>query len=728
MHGVVRIAILPLLTTSFAFAQTDSLPRALEEITVTAEKKEQSLQDTPIAISVISTEQLELYGISSLTEMGEGAIPSLRVVPTASTPSNVIVAIRGNGPGDPSEITRESAVAVYLDGVYIARTQGLGLELADLERVEVLRGPQGSLFGRNAVGGAVSLISKKPSGEFGIVQTLSTGRFDEFRSITHINLPEFSGVSAKLDYLHSERDGWVDNTAPGETDYNEYDKDGGRLSINWQAHDSLVVDYSYDQSNQQTAQNYYQFYVDNQGVFGEERERASETRLPVQLDPTISDIKGHSLTISWQPSDNLTVKSISAYRELDEDTKTNYAGVLYYNGLNDASVMNQDQTTQEFQFIGTHDRVDWVAGIYYLQEDVSKISQTSFTLDIFNLLGGGPLSQISPPTTFDAFTGAVLPPKIVNAEARSQAAYAQATWNPEVLDDKLYLTLGGRYTEDQRYATRFDTALSVSDQDSSHVGNTVTANYRWEENISTYVKWSSAYKAGGVNTRSTSFSAFDEEVTETVEIGLKSEFWDRRARLNMAVFYTDHEDLQLDFTDSVNPLIVETINVENTAEVDGIEIDLTVSVSSALLVGMSYTYLDANMPLQPDPLDPGSLTEFFIPYTPKNAGAITLDYRFESWHYGDLTAHLDITSTDAYSYIPYGEQRTDAYSLLNARLTLAEINMGQNNGSLKASIWGENLTDEEYVVFAFAVADPAVSIAQSFGDPRSFGVDVTYEF
>lgn len=723
ISAMICVAIIPSLAT--AEIQRRS---ALEEVIVTAEKRPQLLQDTAVAISVLSSEQLEKQSIFGIGDMRQGAIASVRMFESGNTPQNIVVAIRGNGTGDPSDTTREGSVGIYLDGVYIARSQGLGLELADLERIEVLRGPQGVLFGRNSIGGAVNLISKKPTGQFGIKQALSFGRFNEFKSVTRINLPEISDVKVKLDYLHSERDGWVDNTAPGEADFNEYKKNGGKLSINWQVNDQLSLDYSYDHSVVDTVQRYGQFYEDNIGVFGEERRRLSRTRLPVTpLDPTSSEQKGHGVVATWGYSD-ITVKSITAYRSLNMDSNTNYAGVLYYNGLNDASILDQNQFTQELQIIGGSDRFEWVAGVYYLNEDVDKTLNDSFTLDIFGVFGPS-LSPIDPPTTFDALgSQSFLPPRIVNAEARSRAVYGQFSWVPEILESKLELILGSRYTEDKKIATRFEHSLSESNQNSDHLGSSIALQYHWLHDLTTYLKWGTAYKAGGVTSRSTSFTPYDEEVVKTWEVGLKSEFWGHRARFNVALFATDYEDLQLDFTDPANPLIVETINALNKAEVDGLEIDLAMSPIAGLVISLSYSYLDSDMPLQPNPLDNGALKKFFVPLAPKHAGAMTLDYSFAPKDYGQLTLHLDVTSTDHYSFLPFGEQRTDAYSLFNARVELGDINIGSGDGSLKASIWAKNLLDEEYIIFAVAVGEPAASINQIFGDPRTMGLDIRYQF
>ena len=713
---VVASLIIPAITISInGFANVETEPR-LEEIIVTAQKRQQSLQETPIAISVISVEQLQRQGISNLGSLISGQIPFLQITPYGSTPSNLAIGIRGNAPRDSSEVTREASVGVYLDGVYMARSQGLDMELVDLQRIEVLRGPQGSLFGRNAVGGAVSLISKKPSGQFGFNQTLTVGRFDELRSVTRINFDQFSAVKTKLDYIHAERDGWVNNTAPGQSDYTEYKKDGGRFSLNWQANKQLMVDYSYDQSEVETAQNYYQLYIDRIGIFGEERKRLTESRQPATpLSPTIIEQKGHALTLTWQQSDALTLKSITAYRNLKEDSDNNYNGALYYNGFAETSVLDQDQHSQELQLIGTTTQIEWVAGLYYLKEEVDKTLINKFTLDIFGNFGP-PLSAISPPIT--------LTPRVVNAEAESQAVYGQLTW---ALSEQLDLTLGTRYTEDTRFATRFETALQVSDQKSDHIDSKVTLNYHWSDNLATYMQWSTAYKAGGVNTRSASFTPFTEEEAKTVEIGLKSEFWQQRARLNLALFSSDYSDLQLDFSDPTQVGVVETINISKPVDVKGLELELTVSPIASLVMGLSYTYLDSHMPLQASPFD-GSLTQFYVLMAPMHAGAMTLDYQFTPTDYGILSVHLDIMSKDSFSYNPYGEQRLDAYTLINGRVTLADINLGNRSGALRASLWGKNLTDEEYIIDAFAVGDPAVTIANAYGDPRTLGIEFVYDF
>jgi iron complex outermembrane receptor protein len=185
--------------------------------------------------------------------------------------------------------------------------------------------------------------------------------------------------------------------------------------------------------------------------------------------------------------------------------------------------------------------------------------------------------------------------------------------------------------------------------------------------------------------------------------------------------------MQIDFTSPDILTLVTTINAENPVDISGLEFDFTLMPLPNLTFGLSYTYLDEDMPLQPNPLANGALRKFVVTLSPKHAGALTLDYRFNPLPIGTLNAHFDATSTAHYAYEPFGEQRTDSYTLLNARLELTDIAYGQQ-GAFTLSVWGKNLTDEEYIISAFPVGDPAVSIGQAFGDPRTAGIDIKYEY
>jgi iron complex outermembrane recepter protein len=693
----------------------------IEEIIVTAQKREQTLQDTPIAMSVLSDKQLAQQGISSLDDLISGTVSSLNINPYGHSSSTLIIAIRGNGPGDAVQTSRDASVAVYLDEIYLGRTQGLDFELAEMKRIEVLRGPQGTLYGRNATAGAINLISKRPSGEFGIRQTLGTGTYDLLSSNTHIDLPQWAGISSKIDYLQTKRDGWVNNTDKNEADYNAFEKSGYRVSVDISPFDDFTAAYTYNDSHTETTQLYYQFYRDLLGYFGTEGGRQSETRFPIApLKPTITEQQLHSLTLNWALSDSLTILSLSAYRNLDDKTRNNYAGTLYFNGLIEALDIDQSQFSQEFRLVGTHDRLDWVTGLYYYTEKTEEAVQQLFSLDIFSVGIGEPIPRITPP--------AALPTLGVKTELESTAVYGQATWTPPVLNDQLEITLGIRHTQENKSGSQTTGQLNpfVVPSD-NQTDPSVTLTYNESDYLSIYAKWSTAHRSGGVHSRSKNMKPFKKEEVDTVELGIKKQGWNNRLRLNVALFRTDYEGMFIDIFDPQDFTTANTINAANTVEVDGAEIDLTIAPLRGMSIGLSYTYLDGDMPLQPNPLTEGALEVFQITQTPQHAGAFTLDYELPRLSFGTLTGHIDIVASAGYHHWPSGGvAHPDGYTLVNARVDLVDIPLSDNYGSLTLSLWGKNLTDEEYVISAFNFEE--VATIHAFGNPRTAGIELKYDF
>ncbi|MEJ2417474.1 MAG: TonB-dependent receptor [Exilibacterium sp.] len=726
------LSVMSVMTGPWAVAATNpnGPTTTLEEITVTAQKREQPLQEAPVAISVLSEAQLAEQGVTSLAHLIDGSISSLRVQKFPDDPSILAIAIRGNGPGDIIQTTREGSVAVYLDDIYLGRAQGMMAEVADLQQVEVLRGPQGTLFGRNATGGAISLVSKKPSGEFGIQQTVGIGRYNEVRSATHIDLPEWNTVKTKFSYLHSERDGWFKNTAEGEPDFNAYDNDSARISLDWQVNDATRLGYSYDRSDLEVTQSYYQIDEDIGGAFNNEPDRVTRSRRDMNaIEPTHSRHDGHALTLSVDLSEHLSFKSLSSYRNLDNDARHNYGGAFYFNGFILQQDTDQEQTSQELRLVGDYDRFDFVAGLYYYREDSDTDIRNLFSYD--QGFAGNTPGPIEPPTTVNLFDGQAVPPTNMVAKLTSKAIYGQATWTPPIGDDKLKLTLGFRKTDDDKSGRRSAGGfVNTFAQKATPFNPTMIVDYDWSEAVSTYAKWSSAFRGGGVNVFSRNLTPFSEETIKTAELGLKSEFWDRRVRLNLAVFQSEYDDIIVDVyaPDDINKQFTESINAANKVGIDGAEVDVTVVPIAGLVLGLNYTYLDGDMPLQPNPLDEGGeQVKFNIAQTPKHAGAMTIDYTLQPLFAGTPTVHFDISSTDEFHYFPTNSDITDTYTLMNARLSLKDIALGTGERShLAASLWVNNITDEEYAAFALSL-ERAARI-KTYGTPRTYGLDVTYTF
>ena len=696
-----------IICTSLAIkTRADSL--ALEEVIVTAQKRAESLQELPFAASALSTKQIDALGVTSLDGLADSIVPSLRINRNGLSPSTLTVAIRGDGAADVGQPTRQGSVAIYLDSVYLGRAQGLGMELADLERIEVLRGPQGTLFGRNSTTGALSIISKKPSSEFEFQQTLSKGRFDEFKSLTRVNIPINDSIRIKLGYLHTERDGWVKNSLQGQADFNEYNKDGVRLAINWQLTGNTELDYIYDYSDIEIAQMYYQLYEDLPGFIGRERKRQTETRFPLVLKPIGVETEGHSLIANWELSDNVTFTSITGYRELDEDGFNNHGGTIFYVGLILDEDIKQDQFSQEFQLVGSHQKVDWVTGFFYFRED------SEFNFQNFISLDGG-FNPINPPFAISELSN-------VDSEATSVAVYGQGTFS---FTEQLHLTIGARYTEDEKSARK--DAFVPEDVNTDHIDGTIAISYAFSDDINTYIRWANAYKAGGYNARSVSFLPYEEEVNNTYEVGIKSEWLKDKLRINFAMFRSEFDDKQFDFMDPGDPLVIETLNAVKGAEITGAEMDLIAAITQNMTLGIHYTYLDSDMPLQPHPTEPG-FQNFTLSMAPQHAGSFTFDYnRSLKPNIGDLNLHVDISSTDKYSYSNFPDTREDAYTLLNARLSLTNSAI-ISAGSLTFTIWGRNLTDEEYVILGFPIGTPPDRVNQIFGTPRTAGIEIMYNY
>ena len=241
-----------------AFAQQ----LALEEVVVTAQKREESLQDTPISISALSRDALEKIRFMDITDL-TGEIPNLQIRSTAGDSNGATIAIRGTVTTNPN-INFEPTVGIYLDGVFIAKNTGNLLDFVDLERIEVLRGPQGTLYGKNTIGGAINLVTQKPTGEFGLNAKFGVGRFDERFGKVTVNFPAIGSIgegpgqlSSKITYRKYQRDGWADNVfstispfaeAPSSRTFGEKDDEAVRLSLLWDINNQWSARYEYDRS------------------------------------------------------------------------------------------------------------------------------------------------------------------------------------------------------------------------------------------------------------------------------------------------------------------------------------------------------------------------------------------------------------------------------------------------------------------------------------------------
>ena len=701
------------LAVALAVAAGPVHAAALEEVIVTAQKREESIQSAPISLAAFSSDDLEAKGIGGLSDM-RSEVPNLQLTPHPNSSATTRIFMRGIGNND-DQITQDPGVAVYVDGVYVARSQGMGTDVADIERVEVLRGPQGSLYGRNATGGAINFITRAPElGRFGFQQNLTFGSDNLLRSRTQVNVPVGDTLAMQLSYLRVRKDGFVDNQGTGVDRFGDQDRSAYRVALNWQPLDAVNVRYSYDRSNIRDTP----VYVGQVALDGSTAPRPSHGS-PFVQDLHRNDIvvQGHNLTATWDLSDNISFKSITGYRKVDNETYQNYlTGAvgpfpLFSNYFDTPS----DQFSQEFQIVGDamDSQLSYVAGLFYMRETADSYSAT-----------GTP--------------SGVRADRYVTAENKAYAVFGQATYSPEQFDSRLHVTVGLRHSRDQRMADLQNitvlangTALKgqpgVGDRTFNNFSPSLVVGYDLAENVNVYAKAVKGYKTGGYNVRASSIARFNEGFGEenliSYELGLKSQWWDNRLRINGAVFHADYDDIQVAVqSDPGNITITDILNAGKAA-IDGVELDLSVRPIEPLTLSLNYAYLDAHFDKITDAAGNNVADNYRFINAPHNSYSLALQYDLPALSFGQPTLNIDYSwQDDAFSHPTNPRYVTQSYGLLNARFGISQIELG--GGEVRVALWGRNLENKSYYT---QFADSGLPSA-TFGDPRSYGIDLSYRY
>jgi iron complex outermembrane receptor protein len=677
---------------------------ALEEVIVTAQRREQNLQETPISIAAFGEAEIERRGIANVADLA-AIVPNLRVVPFGVSPTTLRIYIRGVGVVD-SQVTQDPPVGIYLNGVYVARPVGLTLDMAGIERVEVLRGPQGTLYGRTTTGGAINIITKKPGDRLEFSQLLSAGDYNAFRSQTSISGPLSDTFSAGASYTLDKRDGWLENTGAGE-DFSEYDRDAWRVDLSWRPRDWLTFDYSYDGSQSDYTADYYhltQAALPGAFVPGlpTQPHRLDETSLATPFQGSSDEASGHTLTISAQTGIG-ELKSITGYREVEAHAYNDYSGNTFLTIYrNDPFFMRQHQFSEELQLFGNSDsgRFDYLLGLYYFDESGREIATDHF------------------------FTFPI--PRDISADNKSYAAYAQVTYRTDK-DSPWSFTLGGRYTKDERDASNH--ILEPASREDDNFSPSLMVDYALTDSTTLYGKIVAGYKAGGFNMRQVDFdSSFGPEKLTSYELGWKSELLGRRLRFNGAIFYSDYKDIQLDILvpNQPNPTLTQTTNA-GKARVTGVEAELDWLIAEPLRLALSYGYLDNE--IEEVEGDDPDLWE--LPNAPKNSATATLDWDIAKLGIGALNLTIDSSYRDE-SRTAARERPGDgvpSYTLTDVRLSLEGQDWIGSNTTMRVTAWVRNAFDEEYYSDTFgSFAGVHAQKVSTYGTPRTYGVDVSFRY
>ncbi len=775
-RACVAISALAAGTSSFAYAQqteTAGPERSIEieEVIVTARKRSESVQSTPIAITALSTTQLEQRSLTNLVEVG-AYVPNV-VMNTSPSSSgggnNAQIYIRGVGQSD-FLFTTDPGIGIYVDGVFHPRTLGGVMDLLDLERVEVLRGPQGTLFGKNTIGGAISLTSQKPNGDGGGYLEVTTGRYDRLDIRGSYDVALSDTLAAKVSVSSKNRDGYGKRLEFGTDEVVDESGDenatSARLALRWTASEDVTVDFSADYTRERekgvpVVLNSF----DDTGEFGGlgglwnalvgapgGLTMSSAFITGTRYDSygtggniNTLDAYGFSMNVDWSVNENLSFRSISAYRAMEAFFNSDTDGSpLQYTETDQAQ--DQNQISQEFQLIGTafDDRLDWMMGVFYFDEfgrDDNQVRLISGLYDALEALpgtlNGSPLSAPTAPGGLGNPINVLLDVDLDvfnEIDIKSYAAFTQGTFK---ISEKLNLTGGARYSYEKK-----DYFLNHVRHNANvpTVGNTtVTDNwssftpmgsidYQVNDDLLTYFSVTKGFKSGGFNGRPISegqVDSFNPEKVLSYELGFKSDWFDNRLRLNAAAFFADYKDMQLgSISADDNGNLVLRIQNAGKAEIKGLELEMQAKPSANFDIVGSLGYVDFQIKeLAPGVVELTLDTE--APKSPEWNASFGMQYTWDvgddavlsvrgDWTYQSKTFQ-DVLNTESIA--------AQGYSLFNARLVYENF-----EGGWELAIFGTNLADKEYVVNGYQTLSSFGTTNLLYGRPREWGLSLKKRF
>lgn len=702
---------------------------AIEEIVVTARRREESLQDVPIAVTAFSAADLERTGATDLTALQQ-TTPNLTLQVARGSNSTLIAFIRGVGQQDPLW-GFEPGVGLYVDDVYVARPQGAVLDIYDVERVEVLRGPQGTLYGRNTVGGAVKYVTRRLGTDPTFNARVQLGTHQQRDVILSGAAPVSDTVSIGGAAAIYRRDGFGRNLLTGAEHYNK-DVKAFRGSLEWKPADSVFIRIAGDILNDDSNARHGHREAPGSGL------SLGESVLPDVYDTrggvgdrNAVETKGLSALVEWRISEVLTFKSITAWREGDTDTVIDFdTGPAA--ALDVPAYYDDSQITQEFQLLYEGKRLSAVGGVFYLDGSASGAFDT--ILGIANLT--------------IATAGSV--------ETESYAAFADVSYR---VTDSLSVSVGGRYTNDDKtgevYRQNFTGIRSPVFGNPNAVPGLLRTRYTnsrsfseftprvsvsWEPSDAwtLYASWSQGFKSGGFDMRGDAFlypqtvEGYEPETVETAEIGFKAALADGRVRLNAALFSSDYEDQQITSQVAIGTAIASFVDNAGSSEIDGGEIEGTVRFSDSLSASFQVGYIDAKFN-EFVTFDPATGTrrnraaEFDFQNTPEWTAALALTWTRDFGDRGSLAIVPAVSYRDDYQLFEAANPALDqqAYYLYDLSATWTSA-----DGRLSVSAYGRNLGDERYRVggYAFPGATFGNVLNGFYGPPRTFTLSVGYRF
>jgi iron complex outermembrane receptor protein len=773
----------------------------LEEIIVTAQKRSENLQSVPIAITAVTARDIEQRSIQNVGEALTFA-PNVSRASGPSTGDDGFFFFRGLGQVDNSANV-EPGVGVYVDDVYLGRVQGASFDVIDVDRIEILRGPQGTLFGRNTIGGAVSVHTRDPGEEFAGSVRLIGGDRNRFDALLGLEVPITDKFGAMVSLYSRNQDGWVDNVVTGDT-YGDREDIGGRVKFVWKATEDLKLALAADWSEGKGTSLPTALLATKPALlpigpggspvpffgspllvpFPEDTNDQVDTR-PFDgqgygsIDPELDTTRGGaSLHVDWWGDQPIKLRSITAYREMDQTANTDLDGTTY--SFYDFTFgVDQNQFSQELQAYGDlfGQRLKWLVGGYYYQEELLNATLAGVGTNT----GGGflpppgpglpPIPFYNPANPLDGRALKFL--SNLNQDTTSYAAFTQVEFD---FTDRLTGLVGLRYTSDEKEmwldnasdnrdgvfsplcelplppgsricaapGTLMYTASSRPGSESEIAGlNTrfketwskttprFGLNYQATDDILLYASYAEGFKAGGFQGRATpgnTTPAFDPETVDSYELGLKSMLLDNRLRLNAAFFVMEYNDAQLLISELVNGTPQFVTRNAGDSDIKGLEAEMSAQVTDHFEIYASMGWVDHEYTR----LDPGAATFNIdlgdsLPNTPSKTFSAGAQYDWQLGDAGSLVLRGDYRWQDDISFQAANNPNDiqEAYGLVDVRAT-----WNSPSKSFMVAGFVRNLTDEDYYT---SLSDQRFggALGVSLGNPapgRDWGVEVGYRF
>ena len=716
---------------------------AIEEIVVTARRTEESLQSVPVAVSAFSEETLERINAVDSTGL-QGLVPNLNIVQGRGSSNATNIYIRGVGQPDALQ-TFDPAVGFYVDEVYFSRIRGTQLDLYDIERIEVLRGPQGTLYGKNTIGGALNIVTRRPSQDPNGFLQVTAGDYGQIEGRMTLSGPLSETVAGSVSLLRALRDGYVTNPT-NDAEYNDKNVRAGRVALAWNPSDTVAVDWAADYTKEKNALVLGQPINTLTTLFGVpilvlpaevpewEFEGTPTPGLPNSMELTHW---GQSLNARFDVSESLSIKSITAFRNLDYSDYIDIDATVLETG--DVFVgVDQDQLSQELQATWKTGRLTMVGGIYFIRENVES-HQEAYADDLLTGPGGFTFLR-----TVDD-----------DLQTTSWAGYVNAGF---ALTDRLNLGLGVRYTDEEKKYSRTtstfsnfpgltaDPAFAFRIEDSwTDTSPMASVDFQATENLLFYGRVAKGFKSGGFNGRANNpgeQAPYDPEEVVSYEIGLKSDWLDRTLRANVAMFYNDYTDFQARVSglaeDPGTGLPSPELTVLNAGELEisGAELELSYLPMDALLLDLQVGYLDAEYGEFDDVrfTNFGGSRAFQAPaFSPEWTGRLGATYTLGLGDAGSLRfagsarfrsrMALAVDNTFVNTDTEIEGLFQDDYWLYDASVVWSDA-----EGGFSIGVYGKNLEDKAYRTDGQEFSAVGNIRTVYYGPPRTFSIVATLRF